>query len=415
MRVPPRVVKAARDFLDNMDVVIVSNYEDEATGPPLSRRRPLDMGRPRRQTPDIMDMSKQPSGGEGRRRPGRPTVRDVAAAAGVSKSLVSLVVRGAPHVSDAKRTAVLRAMDELGYEPPAGRPGPGRAVGVMLHDLRNPWFVDLLDGLTDALAAGGLDVLLADARGGRRNEDALVRTFTQARVRGLVLVGMVPVSGRVAELVGQLPTVVAANPESGLPAADTVVNDDVAGAELAVRHLVGLGHRHIAHVSGWGAVGERREQGYRQAMAAAGLGRHIRVETGDLTEEGGYRAGIRLLAGSSATPSAVFVVNDVACIGVQDAAEELGRSVPSDLSLVGYDNTPLARLRHLWLTSVDPAGAETGRVAAGLLLDRISQPTAAPRLEVLAPSLAVRGSTGRLQTAEPTGIVTPAERARPRS
>lgn len=363
-----------------------------------------------------MDMSNPAGGGAaGASRSGRPTIRQVAETAGVSKSLVSLVVRGAPHVSDAKRSAVLRAIEELGYQPPAGGQRPSRAVGVILHDLRNPWFVDLLDALTDALDAAGLDVLLGDARRPRRrSDDTVVRSLSEARVRGLVLVGMAPVSDRVAELAARVPTVVAANREAGLASADTVVNDDVAGAEQAVRHLVGLGHRQIAHVGGWGAVGVRREQGYRQAMTAAGLGRHVRVEASDLTEEGGYRAGIRLLTGSSPTPTAVFVANDMACIGVQDAAEELGRSVPEDLSLVGYDNTHLARLRHLMLTSVDPAGAETGRVAAALLLDRIARPATVPRLEVLAPSLAVRGSTRRLEPAAPTSDVTPEEQPRPR-
>jgi DNA-binding LacI/PurR family transcriptional regulator len=127
-------------------------------------------------------------------------------------------------------------------------------------------------------------------------------------------------------------------------------------------------------------------------MRAHGL--PARVEQGDLTEEGGYRAAVRLLSGpAERRPTAVFAFNDIAAIGALSAAEEMGLSVPRDLSLVGYDNTLLSRLRHVWLTTVDSAGQDVGRRAAQHLLDRIASPGRPAALTLAAPALEVRGTT----------------------
>ncbi|MGW4734167.1 LacI family DNA-binding transcriptional regulator [Streptomyces shenzhenensis] len=325
-----------------------------------------------------------------------PTIRDVADRAGVSKSLVSLVLRGSGQVRPEKREAVLRAVRELGYRPNAAARSlseqRSRTVGVLLNDLRNPWFVDLLDGLNSLLHAGGLHMLLADARLSRRTGGRLTGPFLDLGVDGLVVVGTLPdptVLGAVAE---RLPVVVAGAREPAPAGVDLVAGDDEAGARLATEHLIRLGHRRIAHIAGYGAVGELRRRSFEATMRAHGLADRALVEPGDMTEEGGYRSAVRLLGGPD-RPTAVFAVNDIASVGVLSAAGELGLRVPGDLSVTGYDNTSIARLRHVWLTTVDTAPHEVGHQAARFLLDRFERPGGAGRVHLATPTLEIRGTT----------------------
>jgi len=118
----------------------------------------------------------------------------------------------------------------------------------------------------------------------------------------------------------------------------------------------------------------------------------VQVEPCDATEEGGYRAAVRLL-GRPDRPTAIFAANDITCVGAMSAAQELGLQVPHDVSLVGYDNTSLAQIRHLWLTSVDNASAEVGTLASRALLRRIADPLSAATEQLIRPTLRVRGST----------------------
>ncbi|MPY57735.1 LacI family DNA-binding transcriptional regulator [Streptomyces spongiae] len=325
-----------------------------------------------------------------------PTIRDVAERAGVSKSLVSLVLRGSDQVRPEKRQAVLTAVAELGYRPNAAARSLSerrtRTVGVLLNDMRNPWFVELLDGLGSRLHDSGLHMLLADGRLNRRLGEDLTHTFTDLRVDGLIAVGTLPPSEALRTAAGQIPTVVAGAREPVLPHVDIVAGDDEHGARLATEHLIGLGHRRIAHIAGQGVVGELRRRSFEEVMREHGLADTALVGQGDLTEEGGYRAAVRLLS-TARRPTAVFAFNDIACVGALSAAEELGLQVPRDLSLVGYDNTYLSRLRHLWLTTVDNASHDVGRRAAQRLLDRMTTPDRPSETVLAAPALEVRGTT----------------------
>ncbi|MFF4882262.1 LacI family DNA-binding transcriptional regulator [Streptomyces nigra] len=328
----------------------------------------------------------------------QPTIRDVADRAGVSKSLVSLVLRGSEQVRPERREAVLRAVRELGYRPNAAARSLSeqrtRTVGVLLNDLRNPWFVDLLDGLNSLLHDNGLHMLLADARLNRRTGQDPAGPLLDLRVDGLVVVGTLPDPAALAEAAARLPVVVAGAREPAPAGVDVVANDDERGARLVTEHLIGLGHRRIAHIAGYGAVGELRRRSFEAVMRAHGLADGALVETGDMTEEGGYRATVRLLSGPD-RPTAVFAVNDICAIGALSAAEESGLRVPRDLSVVGYDNTSIARLRHVWLTTVDNASHEVGRRAARCLLDRLAGTGGAGGVRLAAPTLEVRGTTGR--------------------
>lgn len=332
-----------------------------------------------------------PDGAPGR----RPTIRDVAERAGVSKSLVSLVLQGSGNVSAARRQSVLRAMEELGYRPnriARSLSAPRTStVGVLLNDLRNPWFVELLEGLTATVHAAGVSPVLADSwtnlRIGRPSVDALL----EQRIDGLVVVGTTAeASGVESAAAAGLPVVLAGTREPHLPRVDVVVNDDDAGARQATEHLLHLGHRRIAHLQGPGEIAELRRAGYEHAMRTAGV--EPCVVAGGMSEESGYAAAHRLITAAD-RPTAIFAFNDIAAIGVLSAAADQGLAVPGDLSVVGYDNTYLSRIRHLSLTSVDNGNLAVGVQAGAYFLERLTQPELPARLHLVPTALQVRGST----------------------
>jgi len=328
----------------------------------------------------------------------RPTLETVAARAGVSKSLASLVLRNSPKVSASSREAVMRAVAELGYRPNAAArllaERQSRTVGVLLNDLRQPWFADMLDGLTPVLHAGGKAILLGDGRIDRMMDETLTWSFLDLGVDGLVLAGSVPVSPAIINVASKIPALAVGGMDPGLPHVDVLANDNHLGATLAVRHLLDFGHSRIAHITGLpSTAGNLRLQGYEDTMRAAGLGDRILVETGDMSEEGGYRAAVRLLSRAE-RPTAIFAANDLSCVGALSAAAALGLRVPGELSLVGFDNSSLARLRALWLTSVDGTAYAMGQQAARMLLARIERPDTPGQTQLMPPRLEVRGSSG---------------------
>jgi DNA-binding LacI/PurR family transcriptional regulator len=134
-------------------------------------------------------------------------------------------------------------------------------------------------------------------------------------------------------------------------------------------------------------------EGYEDTMRAASLGDHVQIEAGDMSEEGGYRATVRLMS-QPVRPTAIFAANDLTCVGALSAAAALGIRVPAELSLVGFDNSVFARLRALWLNSVDATALEMGQQAARKLLTRIDHPDAPGETILLPPRLEVRGSSG---------------------
>ena len=206
------------------------------------------------------------------RAPRPPTIYDVARTAGVSKSLVSLVLRGSPSVSDARRTAVLAAVEQLGYRPSQAAAtlagATTRTIGVVLDDFRNLWFVSLLQGLQEGLAPHGFRIAVSDHTLNAHVEAGPLDGFLAMRVDGLVIATEPTPAMRVPE---GLPVVVAGCRQGVVPGADVVANDDRLGARLATEHLVGLGHRGIGHLTGGGGAARLRAEGFAEAMAAAAI------------------------------------------------------------------------------------------------------------------------------------------------
>jgi DNA-binding LacI/PurR family transcriptional regulator len=291
------------------------------------------------------------------------------------------------------------AIRELGYRPNAtARSLTQRrtnAIGVLVNDLRQPWLLDFLSGLHLTLFEHELHPFLGDGRLDRATDEQLLRVFMEMRVDGLVLAATMPESTTITEAASWLPTVVAGGRDFDLPHVDTIAQDDWMIGELAIAHLVELGHRRIGHVAGDRTrVFDIRRASYEACMTRHGLGQFSAVVACDTTEEGGYLAGRKLLdSPPQERPTALFVANDLSCVGAMSAARDLGLDVPRDVSFVGVDNSVLARMRHVQLTSVDVLAEEVGRLSARHLVERIATPNLPAREHLVTPLLHVRGST----------------------
>jgi DNA-binding LacI/PurR family transcriptional regulator len=326
----------------------------------------------------------------------RPTILDVAARARVSKSLVSLVMRGAAHVSEEKRQRVLGVAAEIGYRPN----GVARSLvrrrtnlfGVLLSDLHNPYFAEVIDGIQAAAALHGYHAIISTGDRVVRSEAAALETLLELRTDGLILASPVLEMHAIIAASRELPTVLVAR-HTREPSVDSVANDDPTGASLAVAHLAELGHERIAHIDGGNGAGAmERRRGYVRAMKKHGLEAHVQVVTGSYTEDGG-RQGIDAIYRDGPAPTAIFAANDLAAIGALDALAERQVRVPEDVSLVGYDNTALAAIRHINLTTVDQPRPDIGRMAVKLLLERLSESRTDARHVLMSPSLVIRGTT----------------------
>lgn len=333
----------------------------------------------------------------------QPTMDDVAARAGVSRALVSLVMRNSPKVSDHSRAAVLEAADALGYRPNlmARNLASNRTmtIGLVLNDLHNPYFAEITDGIHRAATAAGYRIVINTGLHSLEGEQAAVDTFLQFQVDGMILVGAWLAEDELARLAGETSLVVIGR-AIDTDLFDTVNVDDKLGAQLVVDHLVGLGHRRIAHLDGGGGAGapERRE-GYEVAMAANGLADQVRVVSGEYTEAAGNTTAEELLE-QGEMPTAIFAANDFMATGALDRLEDAGLRVPQDVSLVGFDNTALAALHHIALTTVNQPREIMGSLAGESLVERLGGGRDNAIHHVLAPSLVERRTSGPVSAKE---------------
>ena len=333
--------------------------------------------------------------------PRRVTIVDVARHAKVSTTAVSKVLRNAYGTSPAMRAKVQAAIAELGYRPHAGARamrGQTYTIGVLIPDLRNPFFPDILDGLTDALRHTDYQVLLGPSHcAGEAAEAKITEAMVDRGMDGLILIAPIATRPHLERIARAVPTVVVGR-HGRSTAYDTVADDDTTGAALVVDHLVRLGHTRIAHIEHHETNPVRlaempnaiRAEGYRAAMRANGLEPDV-VST-SYTREGGYLGAQQLLT-RAGRPTAIFAGADIVAMGVLEALTEAGLSVPADISVAGYDNTAFAALGPISLTSVDQAGQHIGSTAARLLLDRIADRTRPTAQIKISPTLVPRRST----------------------
>jgi LacI family transcriptional regulator len=329
-----------------------------------------------------------------------PTIREVAGRARVSPTTVSHVVNATRFVSHEIRTRVLEAMTELGYHPNAVarslRRGRTHTLGLILPDSANPYFAELGRGIEATAFGRDYSVVLCNTEGDQRRERVYLDLLAKRQVDGLLYVPAGDHADVLRDLLRRSLPVVLVDRDLANAPVDVVLTDKRSGACLATRHLIALGHRRVGCIGGPSslAVSGQRLQGYRDALAEAGLpvdeGLVLR---GDYHPQSGWAAARSLLAMPD-PPTAIFAANDLMAIGVLRAAGELGRRVPGDLAVVGFDDIELASYTTPPLTTVSQSASEVGRAAVELLLERLADPARPPVRKTLETRLVVRASCG---------------------
>jgi DNA-binding LacI/PurR family transcriptional regulator len=318
----------------------------------------------------------------------RPTIIDVAARSGVSKSTVSNVIRGAAAVSPAVRGRVLAAVDELGYRPNAvARQLVQRRTstrGVFVGDLANPFYGELVKQFEQHAHADGFTTMVCNTDGCSEREAARVEALLERRVAGIA---MLQLSGDAIldVLIGEgVPVVVVSSTD---PRVDSVGVDESRGVAFAVDHLFALGHRTLAYVTS-PYVEERTDRARHESFARACTALGCRQSAPVSLDVDAVLAGEPAEIDSHATGFAA--ANDLAAIALIEALARKGRSVPLDASVVGFDGIAVAGLAGVGLTTVAQPRAEMARVGVRMLLERVGGAGGPPRCVLLEPELVVR-------------------------
>lgn len=329
----------------------------------------------------------------GPRAGGAPTMRDVAHEAGVSKALVSIVFREAPGASEGTRARVFAAAERIGYR--ANRTASllartrTRQLGVVL-DLDNGFHAELADAALEAADDAGYQLVLSP-RTRRHDEAAAVTTALEFRCEAVLVIGPRLPSDHLAHLVGATPLIAVGRDVAGA-GTDVVRSADDAGMVAVVDHLADLGHRRIVHVCGGeGEIAQQRREGFARGTRRRGVAADIL--RGGPTEADGRRAADTLLAGGE-LPTAVAAFNDNCALGILDVLARRGVRIPDDLSLTGYDDTPVTRLAAIDLTSVAQDADRLARLAVATALERLDAGRTERSVLVFDPRLHVRGSSG---------------------
>jgi LacI family transcriptional regulator len=338
----------------------------------------------------------------------RPTIRELARLSGVSIGTVSRALNGYADVRPETRERIIRLAEELDYTPSASArtlvTQRSHVVGVFLDtgeghpDLQHPFFHDVLVGVQETAGAAGFDLLLfaTEQPGNGYGKHSYVKRCRHHNVDGVVLMGVDHNDDEVRRLTASSIPTVGVDVELDGQATGYVSSDNVDGAAQAVDHLARLGHRRIATIHGPvdTLAGLDRLRGYRQALDAAGLAyRDEYVCPGDFYVESGERAAAALLA-LPEPPTAIVAASDLMAVGALRAAADAGLRVPTDLSVVGFDDIMLAAHLQPGLTTLRQDKTGLGTAAARALLERISgTPEDPPAAVTLPTELVVRGTT----------------------
>ncbi|MBQ0905252.1 LacI family DNA-binding transcriptional regulator [Micromonospora sp. U21] len=359
----------------------------------------------------LMVRKPEDGGGEPRREAAphprrRPTIQDLARAAGISPSTASRALSGNGYVASEVRARVLAAAEQIGYVPDGNaralRNRTSRAVGVLISDIRNPFYANLAAGIEEQLRAAGYHVIVVNNGGQAEAEVEGARTFLAVRVSAAIVT---PVSGRaVRMLMDDGVTVVQADRMVDGLTSDGVLVDNVQGSQEITSHLIDLGHTTIALLideTDW-TTGAGRLAGYRAALRAARLPMDPALVVPTRFQPDAARDAVNALLDRRPDVTALFAANNMLAEGAFQALQGRGLRLPDDLSLVAFDDVPWMSMVSPGITTVDQHTDDLGRTCAQLVIDRLSgsAPTLAT-VRYIEPSLVIRGST-----AAPHGVRT---------
>jgi LacI family transcriptional regulator len=330
------------------------------------------------------------------------SVKDVAAAAGVSLGTVSNVLNRPERVSTETRERVLKAMADLGFVRNESarqlRAGTSRTLAYVMLDASNPFFTDVAAGIDTAAENVDLSLVLCNSRNTSERERAHLALLEQQRVQGVLITPVDPEAPLLDEVARRGTPVVVVDRTRADQSFCSVAVDDVLGGRLAIEHLVDRGHTRVAYIGGPPHLGQVRDRltGVLAAWESAGMPERdlVTIETTALTVSEGREAGARL-AGipASRRPTAAFCANDLVALGLLQHAISSGVRVPEELAIVGYDDIDFAGAAAVPLTSVRQPRQLLGRTAAELVLDEASNPRHQHRQVLFTPELVARAST----------------------
>ena len=301
-------------------------------------------------------------------------LKDVAQLAKVSPATASRALSSPDRVADATRKRVLQAVRTLGYHPNQHarslRQRSSRSLGLIITDILNPFHATLAKGVQDAAEKHGFTVFLFNTDEEPAKEHRALKSLQGHLPQGLIIVPT-PGSRENLKLVSNAP-IVELDRTSGTPGVHTVMVDNVSGARMAVEHLINLGHQRIGMIVGRLDISTavERHQGYKDALAAAGIPYHKDlVVAGNHREEGGRLAARKLLSlPPTERPTALFVGNNEMTVGAVLTVREMGLEIPHDLSIVGFDDSRWARTMHPPLTVIEQPDYDLGYLACETLL-----------------------------------------------
>src|SRR6266567_3218131 len=329
------------------------------------------------------------------------TIKDVAARAAVSVATVSAVINGNKYVSPELAERVRESIAVLGYErnslAHSLKTQTSHTIGLIISDITNPFFTSIVRGVEDVANEHHYSLILGNTDEDLKKEMSYVRLLESKRADGLIVAVTTGSheylhSGAAHHL--PLVSIDRSLVELGI---DAVLVDNVAGAQMAVEHLIKLGHRRIGTVTGIPGITttEERLTGYRQALEANGIDFDpTLVAVADSRVEGGKFGTLQLLTQGTTRPTAFFVMNGLMVIGALQAITEVGLCCPQDIALVGFDDFEWAAVMHPRLTTVRQPTYEIGRRAAQLLFERLEKRDTAPQVIRLQPQLIIRESCG---------------------
>lgn len=323
---------------------------------------------------------------------------DIAMKAGVSVNTVSRALRNKPDVGPSTKSKIVQLADQLGYMPPAQPSNPHNqlSIGVLFQDILNPYYARIMQGIDSITWKEQANLLFGCSFRQELKEREVLSFFCDQQVDGL-LIATVLNSKYVLEHLKNcpIPTVYLFRPHEQY-AVDYVNNDNHFGATMVTEHLIRLKHKRIAHIAGPdGQVGaQERFQGYRDALAQAKIEfNHHLVRSCDSTMQSGYYVTKDLLQ-SGEKISAIFAYNDLVAFGSYKAIKEAGLAIPTDISIVGYDDIEFVEYLEFPLTTIHQPSKEIGRKAAELLFEKIrNNGRTQPQQVVLKPHLVIRGTT----------------------